>query len=466
MARALIHPTDLLILDEPTNHIDHETVEWLEDYLAKFRGALLLITHDRYFLDRVVDQIVELDQAKLYRYQGNYSQFLEQKAARLEQLEASEAKRQNILRREVAWLRRGAKARTTKQKARIDRIRDLQQEGYEERNESIDLAALSSSRLGKKVIELEHVSKRLDGRTLIKDFSYIVLPDDRVGIIGKNGSGKSTLLNMIAGRIVPDEGHIEKGETVRLSYYDQENMHLDPSMKVIDYIKEAAEVIHATDGSVLTASQMLERFLFPPNIQWNPIARLSGGEKRRLYLLRILMEQPNVLLLDEPTNDLDIQTLTILEDYLDQFPGAVIIVSHDRFFLDRTVDHLFYFNEDGSLHPFFGNYTEYLDKKQAEDQLQKQERREVKQEAIAAVAAEVPKARKLTFKEQKEFEQIEAKIAELEESNVLLLEQINGAGGDYQKLSSLSEEQESVSKALNEALERWAELSELAEGSS
>lgn len=466
MARALIHPADLLILDEPTNHIDHETVEWLEDYLAKYRGALMLITHDRYFLDRVVGQIIELDQGKLYRYEGNYTEFLEQKALRLEQLAASEAKRQNILRREVAWLRRGAKARTTKQKARIDRIQDLQQAGYEQKNESIDLAALSTSRLGKKVLELEHVTKRLNGRILIQDFSYIVLPHDRVGIIGKNGSGKSTLLNLIAGRISPDEGQIERGETVRLSYYDQESMNLDPSMKVIDYIKEAAEVIYATDGSVLTASQMLERFLFPPHIQWNPIARLSGGEKRRLYLLRILMEQPNVLLLDEPTNDLDIQTLTILEDYLDQFPGAVIIVSHDRFFLDSTIDHLFYFDDHGTLQPFFGNYSDYLEKKKSEDVVLKQEKKEVKQQEMAAGAAPSAKPKKMTFKEQKEFEQIEGKIAELEEKNAQLLAQINEVAGDYQALAALSSEQEAVSKALDEAMERWAELSELAEGTS
>ncbi|MEW9669057.1 ATP-binding cassette domain-containing protein [Ammoniphilus sp. 3BR4] len=462
MARALIHPTDLLILDEPTNHIDHETVEWLEDYLAKFRGALLLITHDRYFLDRVVNQIVELDQGRLYRYEGNYSRFLDQKAARIEQLAASEAKRQNILRRELAWLRRGAKARTTKQKARIDRIQELKHAGYEEHNDRIDLGALSSSRLGKKVIELDQVTKAVDGRQLIDDFSYIVLPDDRVGIIGKNGTGKSTLLNMISGRLQPDSGHIERGETVRISYYDQESMDLDPSMKVIDYIKEGAEVIYGADGSVLTASQMLERFLFPPNIQWTTISRLSGGEKRRLYLLRILMEQPNVLLLDEPTNDLDIQTLTILEDYLDQFPGAVIIVSHDRFFLDRTVDRLFYFGEGGKLHPYYGNYSEYLEMKKSEEALQKQEKKEVKQEVSQP---NTPKARKMSFKEQKEFEQIENRIALLEERSQELLTLINEAGGDYQQLAALSEEQEKVAKELDEALERWAELSELAEGS-
>ncbi|RXT08066.1 ABC-F family ATP-binding cassette domain-containing protein [Ammoniphilus sp. CFH 90114] len=462
MARALIHPADLLILDEPTNHIDHETVEWLEDYLAKYRGALLLITHDRYFLDRVVNQIVELDQGQLYRYLGNYSQFLDQKAARLEQLAASEAKRQNILRREIAWLRRGAKARTTKQKARIDRIHELKQAGYEEQSDRIDLGALSSSRLGKKVIELEGVTKQLDGRKLIDDFSYIVLPTDRLGIIGKNGTGKSTLLNMLAGRLMPDQGQIERGETVKLSYYDQESMNLDPSMKVIDYIKEGAEVIYGADGSVLSASQMLERFLFPPSIQWTTISRLSGGEKRRLYLLRILMEQPNVLLLDEPTNDLDIQTLTILEDYLDVFPGAVIIVSHDRFFLDRTVDHLFYFGDGGKLYPFFGNYTEYLEKKKAEDAVQKQEKKEVKQEIVQGVVS--PKPKKMSFKEQKEFEQIEERIALLEEKSAELLALINESGGDYQQLSALSEEQEKVAQELDKALERWTELSELAEG--
>jgi ATP-binding cassette subfamily F protein uup len=463
MARALIHAVDLLILDEPTNHIDHATVEWLEDYLSKFKGALLLITHDRYFLDRVVNQMVELDHGSLHQYKGNYSEFLNQKAMRLEQIAASEDKRQNLLRRELAWLHRGAKARTTKQKARIDRVKDIQNSKVEIKNEKIDLAALGGSRLGKKVLEIEHITKKLDNRVLINDFNYIVVPGDRIGIIGKNGSGKSTLLNMLAGKIQPDEGQIVRGETVKLSYYDQENMNLPADMKVINYIKEGAEVIHGADGSVLTASQMLERFLFPPGIQWATISSLSGGEKRRLYLLRQLMEEPNVLLLDEPTNDLDIQTLTILEEYLDQFNGSVIIVSHDRYFLDRTVDHMFYFEENGTLTHFMGNYSEFLDKKTTEEEAQKALLKEEKANVIEKPKNQ-NKPRKLSFKEQREYDQIEEQIAVLEDQNMDLLEQIQQAGSNYEELQKLTKVQAETAKELERLVERWAELSEIAQG--
>jgi ATP-binding cassette subfamily F protein uup len=463
MARTLIHAVDILILDEPTNHIDHTTVEWLEDYLSKFKGALVLITHDRYFLDRVVNQIVELDQGKLYKYKGNYSQFLDQKRVRLEQLASSEDKHNNLLRRELAWLHKGAKARTTKQKARIDRVNELRDTAFDVKNESVDFSALGGTRLGKKVLEIEHVSKKIENRLLINDFNYIVVPGDRLGIIGRNGSGKSTLLNILAGKLTPDEGAVHRGETVRLSYYDQENMNLDLNLKVIDYIKDAAEVIHGADGSTLTASQMLERFLFVPEIQWSTISRLSGGEKRRLYLLRKLMEEPNVLLLDEPTNDLDIQTLTILEDYLEQFNGSVIIVSHDRYFLDRTVDHLFSFEENGTLTPFMGNYTSFLEKKELEDDVVKNLIKEDKS-APEEKQNTQNKPRKLGFMEQREYDQIDEKIALLEEKNAHLLEQINQAGSDYEKLQKLSEEQLIVSKEIENTLERWAVLSEIAEG--
>jgi len=464
MARALIHPADLLILDEPTNHIDHQTVEWLEEYLARFRGALLLITHDRYFLDRVVNHIIELDQGALFRYEGNYSRYLEEKQIRLQQLEASEEKRKNILRREMAWLSRGAKARTTKQKARIDRIGELASASYENKTQKMDWSALGAKRLGKKVIEFQQVSKSFGGRTVIKDFDYILLPDDRVGIIGRNGSGKSTLLNMIAGKIKPDQGEIVQGETVKMAYYDQESMDLDPNLKVIDYIKEASEVIHGADGSVLTASQMLERFLFPPQTQWSTISRLSGGEKRRLYLLRKLMEEPNVLLLDEPTNDLDVQTLSILEDYLEHFPGAVVIVSHDRAFLDQTVDHLFHLQEDGTLQSFYGTYSEYLEQLKRDEVKEKQEKKAERNENEPK-EKKSNKPRKLSFKEQKEFEQIEHRIAELEERNSELLDLIQTVVDDYVLLQSYSEEQAQITKELDAALERWAELSEIAEGS-
>ena len=342
MARALIRPADLLILDEPTNHIDNETVDWLESYLAKSKSALLLITHDRYFLDRVTNRILELDKGKLYTYEGNYAKFLEGKAAREESALASEDKRQNLLRRELEWLHRGAKARTTKQKARKEFVEALRDQKVEKQAAKLEIA-IGSQRLGKKVLELDEVTKRYGERTLIDRFSYLVGPGERIGIVGPNGSGKSTLLNMIAGGITPDSGTITAGDTVKMAYYTQESVDMNENQRVIEYIREVAHYIRTTDGESISAGQMLERFLFPPHVQWTPIAKLSGGEKRRLYLLRILMGEPNVLLLDEPTNDLDIQTLTILEDYLDHFDGTVITVSHDRYFLDRVVDKLIAF---------------------------------------------------------------------------------------------------------------------------
>jgi len=338
LASALINPTDILTLDEPTNHIDNATVDWLEQYLNKRKGALVMVTHDRYFLDRVVGRVFELDKGKLYPYPGNYSRFLELKVEREEQVEATERKRQNLFRNELAWMRRGARARTTKQKARIDRFEQVKADKPTECLDKIEMPA-GASRLGKKIMECEHVQKGFPERgVVIEDFNYILLRNDRIGIIGPNGSGKSTLLNMIAGLILPDRGSIDRGTTVNIGYFAQENTYLDPNILVIDEIKAVAEVIPTADGGFITAAQMLERFLFPAAAQWTQIGKLSGGEKRRLYLLRILMAAPNVLLLDEPTNDLDIQTLTILEGYLDEFPGAVIAVSHDRYFLDRITN--------------------------------------------------------------------------------------------------------------------------------
>ncbi|RYD01861.1 hypothetical protein N752_28040 [Desulforamulus aquiferis] len=374
LAGALINPSDLLILDEPTNHIDNETVAWLEQYLNKRKGALLMVTHDRYFLDRVVNTIIELDRGKLYRYSGNYSKFLELKIEREEQQQASERKRQNILRNELAWMQRGAKARTTKQKARIDRFNKLQGKSFEEAPGKIDISVVSS-RLGKKVILLEHISKTYEDRTIIKDFSHIFGKHERVGIIGPNGSGKTTLLNIIAGNISPDQGLVEHGQTVKIGYFSQENIEMNEELRVIDYIKEVAEYLPTSDGEEISASQMLNRFLFPPNVQWTAIENLSGGEKRRLYLLRVLMGAPNVLLLDEPTNDLDIQTLTILEDYLDDFPGTLIVVSHDRYFLDRTVDKLFTFTVPGRITEFTGSYSDFLEIKESMESEQKPQRR-------------------------------------------------------------------------------------------
>lgn len=468
MARALIQPADLLILDEPTNHIDNETVEWLEEYLSRYKGALLLVTHDRYFLDRVTNRTFELDRGQLYSYEGNYATFLEKKAEREENEAAAESKRQNLLRRELAWLRRGAKARTTKQKARVQRAEELRDRVVEGPSAKMDMA-LGASRLGKKVIEIEQISKSYGERKLVDDFSYIVLPKDRLGIIGPNGSGKSTLLNMLAGRIEPDSGKVEVGQTVKIAYYTQDNVEMDEKLRAIEYVKEAAEVIHTSDGQTITASQMMERFLFSPNMQWTPISRLSGGEKRRLYLLRTLMGEPNVLFLDEPTNDLDIQTLSILEDYLEQFPGAVITVSHDRYFLDRTVEHLMAFEGQGQIRHFYGNYSEYLEIRREE--------KEASLPLTAGSAAEGQPAkseksvanrgnnrtRKLSYKDQKEWDEIEGKIASLEERSQKLKQEIALSGSDYGKVEKLYAEEQQVAAELEAAVERWAELSALIE---
>ncbi|SDC49139.1 ATP-binding cassette, subfamily F, uup [Paenibacillus sp. UNCCL117] len=472
MARVLIQPADLLILDEPTNHIDHETVEWLEGYLSSWKGSLLLVTHDRYFLDRVTNRMFELDRGKLYSYEGNYASFLEKKAERMEREASMEDKRQNLLRRELAWLRRGAKARTTKQKARIDRVTELRDRKVDGPAASMDMS-LGASRLGKKIMELEDVGKSYGDRKLIGGFSYIVLPEDRIGIIGPNGSGKSTLLHMLAGRLQPDEGTIETGTTVKLAYYTQENVEMDDKQRAIDYIKEAAEVIRTASGEAVTAGQMLERFLFTPSQQWTPIGKLSGGERRRLYLLRTLMGEPNVLLLDEPTNDLDIQTLTILEEYLDDFPGVVITVSHDRYFLDRTADHLFVFEGDGQVRKFYGNYSEYLEQSKLERQQESEAARPVKASAAAAGESQTAgqqegkrdtgRPKKLSFKEQKEWDGIEDRIAEMEDKLAQVKRSIEQAGSDYGKVQDLFREEQELTAQLEQAMERWSELSELVE---
>ncbi|MGN7383740.1 ABC-F family ATP-binding cassette domain-containing protein [Paenibacillus sp. SAFN-117] len=468
LAAALIQPADLLILDEPTNHIDNDTVEWLEEHLSKYRGALLLVTHDRYFLDRVTDRIFEISRGQLYSYEGNYGVFLEKKAEREEQEASSEAKRQNMLRRELAWLRRGARARTTKQKARVQRVEELKERGPGAQAESLDLS-VSASRLGKKIIEIEHLSKAFGGRTLISDFSYIMLPKDRIGIIGRNGSGKTTLLQLLAGRMQPDEGRIEIGQTVKLAYYTQESQDMDEQMRVIDYIKEGAEMIRTQDGQTISAAQMLERFLFPPAAQWNRIGKLSGGERRRLYLLRTLMGEPNVLLLDEPTNDLDVETLTVLEDYLDSFPGVVVTVSHDRYFLDRTADRLFAFEGGGRIRNFEGSYSDYLSLKREEAREEEAEKKRLPEESLRSgdnrrsADSSSNRPRKLSYKEQKEWEEIEEVIAELEERVQQLQEKISGAGSDFTQVQSLYEEERIASEELERAMNRWAELSELVE---
>ncbi len=456
IAKALIQPADLLILDEPTNHLDNETIEWLEGFLAGYRGSILLITHDRYFLNRVTNQIFELDQGKLYTYSGNYEVFLEKKAERETNAEQAETKRQNLLRRELAWIRRGAKARSTKQKARIDRFEELTEQKGPAAKKDLDFA-IGSTRLGKKVIELEHISKSYDGKTLISDFSYLVTPGERLGIIGPNGSGKSTLLNIIAGRIPTDQGTIEVGETVKIGFYTQEHEEMDENLRVVEYIKETAEIVHTIDGQIITAEQMLERFLFPRSAQWTYIRKLSGGERRRLYLLKVLMEEPNVLFLDEPTNDLDTQTLSVLEDYLDQFPGVVLTVSHDRYFLDRVVEHLIVFEQNGQIRRFQGSYTDYMEEAKLKEMIQEKETPKEKP------SHKKEKKKRLSYKEQQEWEQIEDVIAGLEQRKEQLEQEIADAGSDFGKVQELYKEQEEVDKKLEETMERWEELSLLVE---
>lgn len=462
MASTLITPSDLLILDEPTNHIDNDTVDWLEKYLEKRKGALLMVTHDRYFLDRVANRIIEIDGGKIYSYQANYTKYLELKAEREELEESAERKRQGLIRNELKWIRRGAQARSTKQKARIERFEKLIEQQGPADKESIEIQ-VGFSRLGRKILEIDNVSKSFPGKEVIKGFSYTLLRDDRIGIIGPNGSGKSTLLKIAAGKLKPDSGKVSIGETVKIGFFSQENEDMNENLRVIDYIREQAEFLTTSDG-VISASQMLERFLFPPNVQWTPISKLSGGEKRRLYLLHILMGAPNVLMLDEPTNDLDIQTLTILESYLDEFPGAVIVVSHDRYFLDRVVDTIFAFEGKGEINQYIGNYSDYS---------QCIEQREIPVEASSLKAskdkdsekAENKKERPLRFsyKEQKEYEEIDGIIAKLEQDIKQTDIKMSEASSDFELLQKLIEEKEQLEKKLEEAIERWTYLNELAE---
>ncbi|KAA8784419.1 ATP-binding cassette subfamily F protein uup [Paenibacillus sp. 4624] len=470
LASALIHPCELLILDEPTNHIDNDSVVWLEQYLQKRRGALLMITHDRYFLDRVANVMLELDHGRLFRYEANYTRFLELKAEREERESASDQKRKNLLRTELAWIRRGAKARTTKQKARIDRFEQLKEQQGVQRSGSLEVS-VGSTRLGKKIMEIEHLSKSVDSRKLIDDLSYIAVPGDRVGIVGPNGSGKSTLLQMISGRLQPDAGEVVLGPTVNLGYFTQEHQEMDETLRVIEYIKEVAENIKTADGSLITASQMLERFLFNPTAQWTPIARLSGGEKRRLYLLRILMAAPNVLLLDEPTNDLDIQTLAVLEDYLDDFPGVVFVVSHDRYFLDRTVDKVMAFEGNGSVRVHVGDYSEYAEwmlknasgnQESGASAAKKQVTEKSFEVSTPATTQAKPKL-KFSFKEQREYDQIDENIEKAEANLARINKEMEEAFSDSARLQELMAEQAEAERHLDELMERWTVLNELAE---
>ncbi|AZB41638.1 ABC transporter ATP-binding protein [Bacillus sp. FJAT-42376] len=452
IAKALIQPANLLILDEPTNHLDQDTIEWLEAFLAQYKGAFIVVTHDRYFLNRVTNQIFELDKGKLYTYEGNYEMFLEKKAEREEQEIQSEVKHHNTLRRELAWLRRGAKARTTKQKARIQRVEDMKEQKFDTAKHDLQFA-LGSTRLGKKVMELTDVSKQFGDVPLVKDFSYLVVPGDRLGLIGPNGTGKTTLLNMLAGKIQPDSGVIETGETVKIGYYTQDHSDMDENLRMIDYIKETAEIVHTIDGTAITAEQMLERFLFPRSMQYTYIRKLSGGERRRLYLLNVLMQEPNVLFLDEPTNDLDTQTLSVLEEYLDHFPGVVITVSHDRYFLDRVIDQLFIFKGHGLIERFYGNYTEYVE----ERKIQTAEKKAAKPAETAKPVKETRK--KLSYKEQQEWNGLEDQIAALEEKLSELQTGIDQAGSDFGKIQKLMQEQKETEEKLEYSMERWEELS-------
>jgi ATP-binding cassette subfamily F protein uup len=461
LARALVANPQLLILDEPTNHLDAETITWLETYLARYRGALLLVTHDRYFLDRVTTRILEIDRNGVQAFEGNYAYYLEKKDEQETARAAQGQKREMLIRRELAWLRRGAKARTRKSKARIDRAESLMAQPKEAARAELDIS-VSSSRTGKKILELRDINKSFDGRKLIENFSYTLKPGDRIGIIGPNGAGKTTLLEIITGRIEADSGTVEVGQTIRFGYYDQENRALDEGQRVIDYIREVAERIETGDGNFITAGQMLEKFLFTGAMQYTPIAKLSGGERRRLYLLRVLMNAPNVLLLDEPTNDLDIQTMVTLEDYLDSFEGCVVAVSHDRYFLDRTVEHIFRFEEGGGIRQYPGNYSAFLETRQKEER----ETATAKTEAALRPAKETQgkgttARRKLSFKEQKELEELETRIQKIEERQAEIETELVANSSDAQLVHNLYLELEKLAAQLARDLDRWSELAEL-----
>lgn len=461
LAQVLIETPDLLLLDEPTNHLDYETIEWLEDYLSKYLGALLVVTHDRYFLDQVSNRIFELDGGNLYSYQGNYQSFIEAKAMREEEELQTEQKRRNLYRNELAWMRRGAKARSTKQKARIGRFKELEQQvGNVPQKGTLEMN-LSGSRLGKQVLELKDASLMLDDWVILNQFNFLVKPKDRIGIVGKNGSGKSTLLNVLAGKIALDSGELIKGQTVKIGYYTQENIGMNENLRMIEYIREAAEVVTTGDGSTASAAQMLERFLFPMHTHGTPIYKLSGGEKRRLFLLRLLMMKPNVLLLDEPTNDLDTETLTVLEAYLDEFPGVVITVSHDRYFLDKVAEKLLIFKGEGEMDTYFGNYTEYLKQEAEQTRLLQEGEKEKKQKHVKQ---QETKKKKMTYKEKKEWEEIDEVIARIEEEIERLNEEILNTGSDFEKAQALSDEQQQLNEELEQLIERWGYLAELAEG--
>ena len=473
LAAALMAEPDLLLMDEPTNHLDAESVQWLQEYLQKFSGAIFLITHDRYFLDQVTNRILEIDRADMYSYNGNYSYFLEKKALQEESLVSTQKKHRGVLRRELEWLKRGPKARSTKQKARIQRIQEMQNRQFKTSQGKVEIDT-PSRRIGKKVIEFHNISKSFDDRTLIKDFSYEFLPDERVGIIGGNGAGKSTLMNLIIERVKPDSGTIEIGSTIKIGYFDQYSENLitakENQQRVMEYIKDVASYVETADGKQISASQLLERFLFTPNQQYSPIEKLSGGEKRRLFLLKILISNPNVLILDEPTNDLDVQTLSVLEEYIESFAGCVIVVSHDRYFLDRTVDTIFAIDGTGGIKQYPGNYSVYLDYKKQEEYERKQTEllsEKNKQKSAPKENNNYNKkqkvAKKLSNYQQRELNKLEnVIIPDLEDKKAELENKIYNNNLDYEELNQLTADLNNLIKELDEKTEQWLTLSELA----
>jgi ATP-binding cassette subfamily F protein uup len=460
LVRALLTPAQILVLDEPTNHLDNDMAEWLEEYLNKYQGAFIMVTHDRYFLDKVTNKILEIDKGSLYTYIGNYTEFLKLKAEREDMEQATERKNKSLYRMDLEWMMRGARARSTKQKAHIQRFEELRDRKIIEKDKNVEINALST-RLGKKTVEINGISKAYGDKVLIQDFNYIMLKNDRLGIVGPNGSGKTTLLKIITGNLKPDEGFLEVGETVRIGYFSQENEYMDESLKVIDYIRNVAEYIQTSEGST-SASQMLERFLFTGAMQHSLIAKLSGGEKRRLYLLKVLMEAPNILILDEPTNDLDIKTLSILEDYLDSYDGIVLTVSHDRYFLDRIVSRIFAFEGNGVIKQYEGNFTDYKEMVKEQDALTKDNKKE---KEITVGGSKKPREVKLKFSyhEQREFETIDENIAALEEGIAATEQEMSEAASNYSKLNELMTKKESLEKQLEEKMDRWVYLNDLAE---
>ncbi len=464
LAHELIFKPDILILDEPTNHLDADTIEWLEDYLRRYTGALLLVTHDRYFLDRVTDRIFEVDRSGIQSFNGNYAYYLEKKAEQETLREVEGHKREQLIKKELAWLRRGAKARTRKSKHRIEAAHTLMAQPKEAAKQDVDIA-IGSKRLGSKVVEINGISKSYGANMLIDDFSYLLKRDDRIGIIGANGSGKTTLLDMITGRIAPDTGEIEIGQTVHIGYYDQESRELNDEQRVIDYIRDIAEYVTTNEGVQITAGKMLERFLFTPAQQYAVIGNLSGGERRRLYLLRILMGSPNVLLLDEPTNDLDIPTLIALEEYLDDFAGALVVVSHDRYFLDRTIENVFRFEPGGNVREFAGDYTAYLEAV-ARDEDTVSTPNVSKGNVKPAAGDTITKPKKLSFKETRELEELEKRIAAAEVRMPEIEQELKQAGSDAGHVHELFTEQQSLEAKLEADMTRWAELAERADAAT